>query len=132
MNSDGMPSFDKLRIFPRLGVDLVEIQKAKDFYRAHRDRLKDWLAPEEISYIRESRKPYESLAVLLAAKEAVFKALSRPWMGPFGFGDIQIVPGKNKVSCRFRGPFEPFDGKKRFTLSFYKDKRYVVALCAGI
>ena len=49
-----------------LGVDLVELKRAKAFYLAHRDRLP--------AFIRKSRKPVEALAFYLAKKEAMFKA----------------------------------------------------------
>ena len=49
-----------------LGVDIIELKKARAFYVAHRDRLP--------KYIRESARPVEELAFYLAKKEAAFKA----------------------------------------------------------
>ena len=49
-----------------LGVDLIELKKAKTFYLAHRKRLP--------AFIRRSRRPVEALAFYLAKKEAVLKA----------------------------------------------------------
>ena len=59
-------------------------------------------------------RPHERLAVLLAAKEAVFKTLRHPWMGIEGFRKISVKPLK-----------------KGLKISFIKNKKYVVALCAG-
>ena len=117
-----------------LGVDLVEFEKAKSFYLAHRKKLSSFLTRREIAYVRKSRKPHQRLAILLAAKESVFKALGVSWMGIAGFSDIQIIPGKNgDISFRLKGKFRniiqaPFNSK----LSFSKKKDCVVVACAGI
>ena len=52
-----------------LGVDLIELKKAKAFYSAHQDRLP--------AFIRKSKRPVEALAFYLAKQEAVFKASSK-------------------------------------------------------
>ena len=52
-----------------LGVDLVELKRAKAFYLAHRDRLP--------LFIRKSKRPVEALAFYLAKKEAIYKAQNR-------------------------------------------------------
>ena len=49
-----------------LGVDLIELRRAKAFYLAHRGRLP--------VFIRKSKRPVETLAFYLAKKEAAFKA----------------------------------------------------------
>ena len=50
----------------RIGVDLVELERAGAFYRAHRKRLP--------LLIQKSKRPVEALAFYLAKKEAAFKA----------------------------------------------------------
>ena len=113
-----------------LGVDMLEWKKAKAFYKAHRGDLESFLAPTEAAFVHTSRRPYESLAMILSAKEAVFKALGISWMGLSGFRHIQILPGKSCFSFRLKGNF-----KKNFLhdaplgISFAKSARHVVATC---
>lgn len=95
----------------RLGVDLVEYKKAKTFYTEHKNRLAGYFDSAEISFIQKNRKPHEALALLLAAKEAVFKSSDLPWMGPDGFRKIRIL------------------SQKKYKLSFLKTRDYVVAEC---
>lgn len=53
------------------------------------DRL---LTPEEVSYCRSKADPSESVAVRLAAKEAVYKALqSLPAARGVGWREIEVV-----------------------------------------
>ena len=59
---------------PAIGIDLVEIKRAKLFYKEHKDVLGSFLRKEEARAVRESARPYETLAGILAAQEAVFKA----------------------------------------------------------
>jgi phosphopantetheinyl transferase (holo-ACP synthase) len=49
-----------------LGVDIIELKRAKAFYLAHRDRLP--------AAIRNHKRPVEALAFYLAKKEAIYKA----------------------------------------------------------
>jgi phosphopantetheine--protein transferase-like protein len=87
-----------------LGVDLVEMEKAEKFYRAHGDRIGELFHPEETAYIRQSRNPHRALATVLAAKEAVFKALPLSWTGLSGFRAIRIVPRPRGIfSFRLEG-----------------------------
>ena len=106
--------------FIPLGIDLIEIKKARRFYRAHEDRLGSLFSKKELRTIRRSKKPYERMAVLLAAKEAVFKALRAPWMGPAGFREIRLVPVSRRRP-QFKGV--------RFRLAFENTKNYVIARC---
>jgi phosphopantetheine--protein transferase-like protein len=99
---------------PCLGVDLVEIRKAKSFYQTHRERLNSFFSPKEVRQIRAAGKPHEKLALILAQKEAVFKARKKRARG---FLDFAWVSEKDKKAFRF---------------SFMKTKDYVVARCVGI
>ncbi len=105
-----------------LGVDVLEWKKARAFYRTHRKKLSTFLCPAETLYVESSRKPYESLAMLLSAKEAVFKSLGVSWMGISGFKHIRIRPGKKNFSFRLRG-------KKSMQISFAKSRCHVIACC---
>ena len=113
-----------------LGVDMLEWKKAKAFYEEHREKLDSFLAPSEAAFVNRSLKPYESLALILSAKEAVFKALGISWMGLSGFRHIQILPGKTHFSFRLKGAFKKnFSGKDPLVLSFSRNRRHVVATC---
>ena len=112
---------DRKNIFSsHLGVDLIEIKKAEKFYREHKKSLKPFFSDKEVSYIRSSKKPHEALAVLLASKEAVFKALPQKKAGIAAFRNIEIkVGGRNRVF---------FPGLK---LQVFKEKEYVVVHALG-
>lgn len=96
-----------------LGVDLVEIKKAKSFYERHKENLSSFFTAREILEIKESKKPHVELALCLAAKEAVFKAR----------GAVKTRVGM----LRFR---RSRLGRKTFQLSFIKKKDYVIALAS--
>ena len=73
-----------------LGVDLIELKRAKAFYLAHRDRLP--------ASVKKSRKPVEALAFYLAKKEAMLKARKKSHLG---FTDFKYFKSKKfvAVSC---------------------------------
>ncbi len=114
-----------------LGVDVVEYKKARFFYIQHKNRLEQYFQKSEVSFIQKSEKPYETLALLLAAKEAVFKSSDLPWMGPGGFRKIQIVSHRNsRLSFRMKGNFKKsFSRRPARLLSYLKGKDYVIAEC---
>jgi phosphopantetheine--protein transferase-like protein len=114
----------------QVGVDLMEFKRAGSFYRTHKERLGSFFAPRELSYIRKSRRPRESLALLLAAKEAVFKSLGIPWMGLEGFRDIRIRPGR-RLSCELTGSFAQSRTNRR-VLSFRKYRHFIVVGCGPV
>ena len=113
-----------------LGVDMLEWKKAKAFYETHRDSLGRFLCPTEASFVLTSRKPYESLAMILSAKEAVFKALGISWMGLSGFQKIRILPANGPFSFRLKGNFKKKISRKvPLEISFVKSRHHVVATC---
>ena len=113
-----------------LGVDMLEWKKAKAFYRAHHENLSRFLNPTETVFVQTSRKPHESLAMLLSAKEAVFKALGVSWMGLSGFRSIQILPGKNNFSFRLKGALKKkLSAKNPAVLSFTNNRHHIIATC---
>jgi len=63
---NGLPS--------NLGIDLVEIKKAKSFYDRHKENLGSFFTAREVLEIKQSKKPHVQMALCLAAKEALFKA----------------------------------------------------------
>ena len=114
-----------------LGVDIVEYKKARVFYSHHQNRLKTYFNKEEVLLIQKGQKPYETLALLLAAKEAVFKSSGLAWMGTDGFRKIRILSQKNsQLSFRLRGNFKKsFMRRPVSALSFVKSRDYVIAEC---
>ena len=69
------------------------------------------------------------MAVLLAAKEAVFKAMGKDWMGTEGFRKIHIIPAGGQSFCfRLKGDFSKLR-LRRLNLygSFKKNRDYVIA-----
>ena len=117
-----------------LGVDVVEFNKARLFYVRHKNRLEKFFQKNEVAMIQKSHKPYESLAMLLAAKEAVFKSSSLPWMGADGFRKIQILSNRqNRLSFRLKGNFKKgFASRPAPLLSCLKGKDFVIAECRSV
>ena len=96
-------SFSRARA-SHLGIDAVELKKARRFYRDHASRLKNFFSANEISFISKKKSKPEALALILAAKEAVFKAIGDAWMGPAGFQNIEVVHDNGRLgfeNCRF-------------------------------
>jgi len=116
-----------------LGVDLIEIDRARSFYRAHKNNLHSFFSPKEISEIRRCRKPHEKLAVRLAAKEAVYKALEHRRAGLLNFRDISVSQTKeNRLSVKIGKTLSTSNaGKLGLRLLFLKKKGYVVVQCHG-
>jgi|Deesub1362A_J573_1020465.scaffolds.fasta_scaffold00048_3 holo-[acyl-carrier protein] synthase len=72
-----------------VGVDIVELERFRQAAERWGLRfLQRLFSPEELSWCQQKARPYESLAVRFAAKEAVMKAL-----GPqgLGFRDILVL-----------------------------------------
>ena len=114
--------------FP-LGIDLIELNKAKKIYRSHKQRLDSLFSDKELSYIQKSRKPHEAFGVLLAAKEAAFKALSPPGTGIASFKNIEIYPEcKDRIQCRVAGD----DHEAKLKFSVFKNQQVVMVQCVGI
>jgi len=76
-----------------LGIDLVDIEEAARLLERWQDRLLDrTLTERERRYVVESARPAERLAVRLAAKEAVYKALqSLPGAREIRWREIEVV-----------------------------------------
>jgi len=78
-----------------LGVDVVDIARAEAMLAQHRKRvLERLLSPAELDYVTRMRHPARHLAVRLAAKEAVYKALqSLPGARGVGWREIEVIHG---------------------------------------
>jgi len=75
-----------------LGIDVVDITRAEAMLAAHRKRvLTRLLTSGELSYVLSMSHPPRHLAVRLAAKEAVYKALqSLPEARGIGWREIEV------------------------------------------
>ncbi len=111
-----------------LGVDILETNKARAFYRRHRRGLDQLLNPSEIVFIDASKKPEEAFAMIFAAKEAVFKALGASWMGFSGFRQVRISP-RNNFSFSLQGALKKYSPKIALKISFQKTASHVIATC---
>ena len=106
-----------------LGVDILEWKKARAFYRAHRDRLDSLFTSAERDLILRSRRPIEAFARIFCAKEAVFKATERAWLGVHGFKRLCLKRKGRAFSFRERS------GARELVVTFQRTKRHLVALC---
>ena len=114
-----------------IGIDILEWKKAGGFYHEHRLQLGALLHPQELAFVQGSRKPPQAFAQVFSAKEAVFKALGASWMGVSGFREVEIFPKKN-FSFRLKGALKKnFTKKVPLKIFFKKNRRCIVALCAG-
>lgn len=76
-----------------VGLDIVELERAERILTRHGERaLRRFLLPAERSYVVSMAQPARHFAVRLAAKEAVYKALS-PLRGAsaVGWRDIEVA-----------------------------------------
>ena len=112
-----------------LGVDLIELKRAKRFYRTYKNRLGSFFSDTEIGVIQRSKKPHESFAILLAAKEAAFKALPQPGVGIAAFRNIEILP---KLKGELTLKFKKTKRKESIKFSVLKNTRVVIVQCVGI
>ena len=71
-----------------IGLDVVEVSRARALLDRHRNRILDrTLTDEERAYVDSLGDPAPAFAARLAAKEAVFKAL-------------QVLPGARSIGWR--------------------------------
>jgi holo-[acyl-carrier protein] synthase len=78
-----------------LGIDVVDIARAEAMLEPRRRRVLDrLLTADELSYVNRMRHPARHVAVRLAAKEAVYKALQAlPGTRAVGWREIEVVRG---------------------------------------
>ncbi len=80
-----------------LGIDVVDIDRAEAMLAPRRRRVLDrLLTVDELAYVMRMRYPARHLAVRLAAKEAVYKAMqSLPGSRAIGWREIEVVRGEH-------------------------------------
>jgi holo-[acyl-carrier protein] synthase len=80
-----------------IGIDVVDVSRAEAMLAAHRRRvLSRLLTDGEQRYVKQMRYPARHLAVRLAAKEAVYKALQAlAGARKVGWQEIEVVRGEH-------------------------------------
>ena len=102
-----------------IGIDIVEVNRIKKIMRDHENFLAKVFNEDEIKRIEERKNPYERIAGMYAAKEAVAKAMTTG-IGKISFHDIKIKYIENLPHA------EVFNEK--FYLSISHEKNYAVAV----
>lgn len=102
-----------------IGIDIVEVNRIKKIMRDHENFLAKVFNEDEIKRIEERKNPYERIAGMYAAKEAVAKAMTTG-IGKISFHDIKIKYIENLPHA------EVFN--KKFYLSISHEKNYAVAV----
>ena len=102
-----------------IGIDIVEVNRIKKIMRDHENFLAKVFNEDEIKRIEKRKNPYERIAGMYAAKEAVAKAMTTG-IGKISFHDIKIKYIENLPHA------EVFN--KKFYLSISHEKNYAVAV----
>lgn len=112
-----------------IGIDVVEISRARAIYRTHRDRLRRILTAREFSYLSSSRDKSKTFAEILAVKEAVFKALEVPWFGLEGWKKIGLrVRQAHQFSIYFGGDLKKYNAQNdKSWISVASTRKFVLA-----
>ena len=77
-----------------IGIDIIQTARIHQLVEKYGDRFTGrWFAPSEISYCMNRDKPFIQFSMLMAAKEATFKALGGSAILPLCWKDIVIVFG---------------------------------------
>lgn len=108
-----------------MGVDLIELRKARSFYNEHKERLGHFFSPVELAYIRKRRPAYEGLASVWAAKEAAFKTIAGPGAGLWELRDVRVRPDAKRRDLFRAGR------SHKIAIKLVRNRRYVVAECVG-
>lgn len=107
----------------RLGIDLIEIKRAKAFYNKHKNRLTSVLNMDEARFIKKGPKPYENCAMILAGKEAAYKALGGLKSNLANFQDVNLTVRQNKFLVKTKS-------KKKLEIDFIKTNHFIIASCS--
>lgn len=102
-----------------IGIDIVEVNRIKKIMTDHENFLAKVFNEDEIKRIEERKNPYERIAGMYAAKEAVAKAMTTG-IGEISFHDIKIKYIENLPHAEVFG--------KKFYLSISHEKNYAVAV----
>lgn len=112
-----------------IGVDIIDLDRARKLYEIYRPRLKRFLTRSELTYIGSKKEKVVAFSELLSMKEAVFKALEVPWFGLEGWRKISLrCHPKRGMDVLFRGDLRSFNSKQhRMWLNLISTKDFVLA-----
>ncbi|MGI5948752.1 NAD(P)H-hydrate dehydratase [Peptoniphilus sp.] len=101
------------------GIDIVEVRRIQKIVEKHPEFLQKVFNDEEIERIKKRKNPYERIAGMYAAKEAVSKAMTTG-IGKFlSFHDIKL---------KYDGEVPRAEvGEKNFRLTISHEKNYAIA-----
>lgn len=110
------------------GTDIIEIDRVRKSIEKYEDKFKENLFTErEVEYC-ESRniQKYQHYAARFAAKEAIFKAISKTLSNEYSFRDFEVINdenGKPEVILK-----TPIDEIVNIDISISHCKEYAVAM----
>ncbi|ACF12725.1 holo-acyl-carrier-protein synthase [Chloroherpeton thalassium ATCC 35110] len=113
----------------QVGIDIIEISRIKRAYeRYNRLFLKRILTESEIEWCLNKPRPFESVAVRFACKEAFAKAMGTGISGELSWQSIEILNDKEGKPTLFLK--QPFNGLKseQVKLSLSHTHEYAVAV----
>ncbi|MFT5206717.1 MAG: phosphopantetheine--protein transferase-like protein [Candidatus Omnitrophota bacterium] len=84
-----------------VGIDLVEINRAKRLIQQNRRFLKQFLSPKEYKIVQKAKLKSKAFGLLFAAKEAVSKAMGISIQSPRAFADYAVYIKDGKLCCDF-------------------------------
>ncbi len=112
----------------KIGIDIVEISRAQALYEVYGQKLRRFLSPQEMVFIRSNPNSSKALATLMAIKEAVFKALEISWFGLTGWKKIQVSSQKNSFKVSLMGDLkECFSKEHTMWINVASTKKFVLA-----
>lgn len=110
------------------GTDIIEIERVKNSIEKYEQKFKDSLYTErEIEYC-EGRKvqKYQHYAARFAAKEAIFKAISKVLSNEYSLKDFEIInDGNGKPEVYMKTPIDEIEN---IDISISHCKEYAVAM----
>lgn len=115
-----------------IGIDLVKISRIeRAVTRWHEHFVDRVFTKKEQEYSYRQSNPYQHLAVRLAAKEAILKAIGTGWSGGIKWTDIEIINNEKGspvavVSGRVKDLTE-LQGVKEILISLSHDTEYAIA-----
>ena len=79
------------------GTDIIEIERIKNSIEKYGEKFKENLYTEkEIEYCEDRKvQKYQHYAARFAAKEAIFKAISKLLVSEYSLKDFEIINDKN-------------------------------------
>ncbi|MBI1884401.1 MAG: 4'-phosphopantetheinyl transferase superfamily protein [Chlamydiae bacterium] len=111
-----------------IGIDIIDMSRAKSIYETYESRLSRYLSPGELHYIRRSRSRPRALGEILALKEAVFKALEIPWFGLAGWKKIALkAQGKGRFAACLQGSLARSSSGKKIFLNVAATPEFILA-----